>query len=331
MTNCLSYYNCGKVLPAEELDDDMFCPDCKVKHDDKLSLEDFANHKLLTPLQLKQECRKVMEFVESSSLRDSEYPVNSFVGNKILYHFQILQLMNTKRGSLPSFKERISDEKEYVTLWENTIKRKRTGKMEERMLQCHNINKGCIALFKTAQAIHCYRKFDTKGVLDVTAGWGGRLLGSWALGIDYTGIDTNLNLMEGYDGMIKMLYEYDKSVGRKSPSLTMIWKNTLSVDYETINYDLILTSPPYYNLEVYEYMNPFESNKAYISWLNKLFSKCFDCSKTKNLCINISPVIWTNWNKLHTVPEYTETIELKQQKGNSNRNNKKGDKIYVWS
>ena len=30
-------------------------------------------------------------------------------------------------------------------------------------------------------------------VLD-PAGWGGRMLGAWALGIDYTGIDTNINM-----------------------------------------------------------------------------------------------------------------------------------------
>ena len=46
-------------------------------------------------------------------------------------------------------------------------------------------------------------------MLDPTAGWGGRMLGAWALGIDYTGVDTNTNMKIAYDNMMDMLDEYN--------------------------------------------------------------------------------------------------------------------------
>ena len=57
-----------------------------------------------------------------------------------------------------------------------------------------------------------------------------------------TGIDTNINLKPAYD---KMIENYGGN---------MIYDNCLNVDFSQIDYDFVLTSPPYINLEKYECM-----------------------------------------------------------------------------
>ena len=287
--------------------------------------DEFVELKQLPSKQLDKECKKLLDFAKQQ--KDSILPKNSFVGNKLIYHFQILSMMKTRRDKKLSFYERINNEQEYIKLHNNTIKRNRTGDMRERLLQCHNINKGSIVAFKSSQAIHCYNKFDTKAILDPTAGWGGRLLGAWSMGIDYTGIDTNINLKDGYDKMIKMLQDYDKKIGRISPKMTMIWEDTLTVDYEKIDYDMVLTSPPYFNLEVYEHMTPFDDNNEYLKFLNDIYDKCVNSSKTQTICINVSPKIFKQWNSKYDINEPSSEVYLKQQYGN----NSKDDKIYVWN
>ena len=90
-------------------------------------------------------------------------------------------------------------------------------------------------------------------MLDPTAGWGGRMLGAWALGIDYTGIDTNVNMKPAYDSMIEMLNSKTPAIFEE-PKLQMLWQSALDVDFSTLDYDFVLTSPPYVNLEIYEHM-----------------------------------------------------------------------------
>ena len=48
-------------------------------------------------------------------------------------------------------------------------------------------------MFKSTSKVFV-SKIQCPCVRSNTAGWGGRMLGAWALGIDYTGIDTNVNM-----------------------------------------------------------------------------------------------------------------------------------------
>ena len=95
---------------------------------------------------------------------------------------------------------------------EQTRKKNRGGKSAAaNIFECYRINNGSVVMFKTTTAKYIYTKYAAKKVLDPTAGWGGRMLGAWAQGIDYIGIDTNVSLQESYEEMIQFLlkeYKY---------------------------------------------------------------------------------------------------------------------------
>ena len=156
------------------------------------------------------------------------------------------------------------------------------------------------------------------------------MLGAWALGIDYTGIDTNVNMKPAYDSMIEMLDSKTPAVFEK-PNLQMIWQSALDVDFSKLDYDFVLTSPPYVNLEIYEHMEPWESDeKFYKEFFIPLWQKCVDNIKAGGtICFNISPKMYDDAVSFG-LPVCEDEEDLKQQLGQQ-KGKKKQDKIYIWS
>jgi tRNA1(Val) A37 N6-methylase TrmN6 len=111
-------------------------------------------------------------------------------------------------------------------------------------------------------------------------------------------------------------------------NLTMIWKSCLDVDFSTIDYNFVLTSPPYINLEVYENMKPFESNEKYYNqFLIPLITKCLEHIKDNGaVCFNISPSMYNDLLKCG-FRKCDEEYDLLQQK---RLGKDKKDKIYIW-
>lgn len=239
-----------------------------------------------------------------------------FCGNNYLYHYQMENLCKTKVKKY-SLYEIMNDDDEYKKLYDKAQKLNRTGNLANRLFEAERFN-GAVVFFKPSIAKFLYKKYNATKVLDVTAGWGGRMLGAWSLGIEYTGIDTNINLKPAYDSMIEEL----------GGNLNMIWKSCLDVDFSTIDYDFVLTSPPYINLEMYENMKPFESNeKYYKQFLIPLITKCLENIKDNGaVCFNISPSMYNDLLK-YGFRKCDEEYDLLQQK---RLGKDKQDKIYIW-
>ena len=88
--------------------------------------------------------------------------------------------------------------------------------------------------------------FGAKNVLDVCIGWGGRMLGSACVdGVSYTGIEPYEKTFKGLENIKKTLKLTDEQV--------CLYNDVAEAVLPTLErkYDLALTSPPYYNLEVY--------------------------------------------------------------------------------
>jgi len=88
-------------------------------------------------------------------------------------------------------------------------------------------------------------KLENKKWLDISAGWGDRLLTAMALKMEYLGFDPNIDLKPGHDAMINKFNHYEK---QKIIYLPFESKDTIIPDDY---YDVILSSPPYFNLEIY--------------------------------------------------------------------------------
>lgn len=278
----------------------------------RITLQDIINDKKLSNDEL------VKDLTTLRMCKTDENKIK-FCGNKILYHFQMENLLRTrvigKRKTLP---EILEDEKDYTTLERYVIRLKRSGTMANRFYEAFRLNQA-VVFFKPYTAKFIYKYYGATHVLDPTAGWGGRMLGASSLGIHYTGIDTNLSLKSAYDGIMGLL---------KDDKMTMIWDNTLNVDYENIDYDFVLTSTPYVkgNKLVEEYEHQTTYNEFYDEFLIPLITKCLKYIKRNGkVCFNMNREMYEI--VALKFRECNETLDLPQQK---RLGKNKKEKIYVW-
>ena len=122
-------------------------------------------------------------------------------------------------------------------------------------------------------------------------GWGGRLVGACALDIpNYIGIDSNSNLREPYNKMTEFLKKNSKT------NVKLYFQDALTVDYSKLNYDLVLTSPPYYNIEKYG-THGNDKNKTKEQWEKEFYIPIFErtfkyLKKGGYYCLNIPKEVY---------------------------------------
>jgi hypothetical protein len=292
-------------------------------HLNQVTITDIENHKTISDNELRKDLNNIIKF-------DASTNANSFAGNPFLYHYQLKNLLKCRRGSKTLY-DVAADPVLWSKLVENTKKRNRGGRTAAgNIFECFRINLGSVVMFKATTAKYLYQKYNAKSVLDPTAGWGGRMLGAWALGIDYTGIDTNVEMIDAYNKMMSFM----KAESSQS-KLNMIWQSCLDVDFSELDYDFVLTSPPYLNLEVYEHMKEWTSDETfYKTFFIPLWEKCVRNIKIGgHVCFNVSPKMYTDALKYRLQPCHNEE-DLKQQMGQKHtaliNGKKKQDKIYIW-
>jgi len=182
---------------------------------------------------------------------------------------------------------------------------------------------GSINIFRPLVAMSIYCKYRPKVILDFTMGWGGRLVGACALNIPkYIGIDNNPNLINPYKDLTKLMNEYS------STDIELYFTDAVKFDYSKIEYDMVLTSPPYYNIEEYAGQTRKTKDEWDRDFYEPVFMKTFDNLKRGGYyCLNIPEELYTRVvSKL--LGEPTEFIGLKKSKRKGDQ--KYSEFIYVW-
>lgn len=109
--------------------------------------------------------------------------------------------------------------------------------------------------FKPSHVVTLAKLFKSKSILDFSAGWGDRLIGAISLThTDYTGIDPNPNVHIGYKKICDF-FNFSKA--------TLIQDCFEDVNLGDKMFDLIITSPPYFDLEIYEKENKKQSTNKF--------------------------------------------------------------------
>jgi hypothetical protein len=303
-------------------------------HLNSVTITDIENHKNISTKELRKDLDNLNKF-------DASTNANNFAGNPFLYHFQFKNLLKCRRQDGKTIYDIYNDPVEWTKLLESTKQRNRGGRTAAgNVFECFRINLGSVVMFKATTAKYLYKKYKAKNVLDPTAGWGGRMLGAWSLGINYTGCDTNVEMIPAYTDMMNFLRAetgFDNALFEidNGSKLDMIWSSCLDVDFSQIDYDFVLTSPPYINLEVYEHMEEWSSDEAfYKTFFIPLWQKCVDNIKAGgHVCFNISPKMYDDAVK-YGLKVCDEEEDLKQQMGQKANSlkagKKKQDKIYIW-
>lgn len=270
-------------------------------------------------------------FYDIKNFKHSQLFTRSRLGTDFINYYMYDEKQNTIGNKGITFKEFADNidfykKKHYVSNILNEIDKKNNNYNEHQKYQIvFNMYFGCISIFKPIAAIGVYYKYKPKSILDFTMGWGGRLVGACVLNVpNYIGIDSNTNLKKPYDDMKKYLSNFSNT------NINLFFQDCLTIDYSKLDYDLVLTSPPYYNIELYT--GTLKKTKK--EWEDD-FYKPIIVKTWKHLkwggkyCINIPISILPIFESILGKPD--EIIELKTS-SNRVKLNKKSYKefIYVW-
>ena len=126
--------------------------------------------------------------------------------------------------------------------------------------QIYGMHKEC-SYFKASTAMSVYKLLKARRIVDISAGWGDRLIAAMAYGADkYIGFDPNVNLREGHEEMIrrygdKERYGYKERYEDKERYRVIYQPFECGHEKQEELFDLCFSSPPYFDYEKYSH-NP---------------------------------------------------------------------------
>jgi predicted small integral membrane protein len=185
-------------------------------------------------------------------------------GLKALDYFFMHHRIKAKTKRHISFYEAMHDPQIIKKLSELVVKYKKKSVSEydrigllKAQYQVFQLYYGTINQFRPMIAKWVYHLLKPRiGILDFSAGWGGRMLAAMSMGIPYIGIDANKKLEASYRNMIKTYEPY--------ADVRIIFKPSETVDVSQFKYDLVFTSPPYFMIEEYEKMPAYQSKQGFL-------------------------------------------------------------------
>ena len=252
------------------------------------------------------------------------------IGNKFVDYFTFLPRLETISKKGMSYFDFIEDteyhKKKYI---QNLLNYQRGDDKYVALYRVFKLHCGSIGLFKPLTAMEIYTRFQPKSVLDPTMGWGGRLVGACALDVpNYIGIDTNKSLKEPYKNMVKTL----KELGTQT-NIKLMFKDALKVDYSKLDYDCVFTSPPYYNIEIYEGTKYKTDEEWDENFYIPLFTQTYKHLKRGgHFILNIPKKLYENVC-LDLLGKANIKIPLKKKAHPKNKNTEQDytEFLYVWT
>ena len=201
--------------------------------------------------------------------------------------------------------------------------------------QVFNLYYGTISIFRPTNAARLYTKFQPKCVLDFTMGWGGRLLGAAITNVSkYIGIDSNTRLEEPYKNMVNHLLK-DLPI-----EVDLRFQDALTIDYSVLDYDMVFTSPPFYNKELYHNQHVYKLNENWDKdFYIPIFQKTWQYLKPGGYyCLNIPtnlynkiciPILGEACEQLE-LKKYSRVLPKKDTQKQTNVGQKYKEFIYIW-
>ena len=258
------------------------------------------------------------------------HKVLSQTGNKVVNKYTAIERLNTVGVKNISFydvwfnKNALKKEKHVKSLV-NFYKNTNPSYPEIKvMFRLSNLYYSAVSIFKPLIAMDVYCRYQPKCVLDFTMGWGGRLVGACALNIPkYIGVDYNKNLKVPYGKLSKFLKKQNTTT-----DIELYFQDALSIDYSKFDYDLVLTSPPYYNIETYGGNKQKSKDEWDTNFYIPIFQKTYQhLARGGHYCINIPVEVYENV-ALKVLGKPHEKIPLPKSKRFSTESYH--EYIYVW-
>ena len=111
----------------------------------------------------------------------------------------------------------------------------------------------------------------------------------------------------------------------------MLFQPSETVAFETLSYDMVFTSPPYFFIERYQNMPEYKGKAEFLSvFFRPVITESWKHLKTDGfLCLNMPEEMYTSVRDL--LPELHETIEMPiGNRFSKFTKAKRAEVIYVW-
>ena len=258
------------------------------------SLSKSQLNKILYPISLD---KALQDYNRFKNIECSDVTMTGKTGSDFVNYFTSIERLNTKgRLGLSYFDVYKNLPELYKKNWiHNAIDKVFKGKFFKEKEQIprnlksfYTMYMGNVGLFKPmiAKAVLC--KYQPKVMLDFTMGWGGRLVAACAMNLqEYIGIDLNTNLKPLYEKMKKTLKPLSDT------KVSLHFRDAATFDCSKLDYDLVLTSPPYYNVEIYNKNDVMTEQE----WKDKFYIPTFTntfkyLKKGGHYCLNVPEYIY---------------------------------------
>ena len=182
------------------------------------------------------------------------------------------------------------------------------------------------------------KELNCKTVFDPCIGWGGRMIGTTCLGADYhyTGCEPFTKTFIGLEEMVKDLcIENQVSLYNKGVE-------TVLEEIDDKMFDMCLTSPPYFDLEVYshESTQSIKNYKTYEEWINGFIKpiieyisthiKKYSCWSVKNIKTDKKYNLLDDVIKIHGEFGWKLERQFSIKKNTKTIKSAEGDVTYVF-
>lgn len=178
-----------------------------------------------------------------------ELDARSKPGHKILDSY-MTHFWNVTNHKGVSVRNCMTQEQLEKALFQNIMMHSTPYPSEIRRMLIMTSGLSNVTKYRTVTAKAIVQHFGAKRVFDPCVGWGGRMLGTLSAGEDtyYTGCEPDTNTS---DALMQILN--DTAIPSEATDRAVIWNEPVEkvLPLLTETFDMILTSPPYFNLELY--------------------------------------------------------------------------------
>ena len=195
-----------------------------------------------------------------------------------------------------------------------------------------------VTLYSPIMTKSILKELDCKTVFDPCIGWGGRMIGTTCLGNDYhyTGCEPFTKTFSGLENIIKDL-NIENQIDIYHSGVELM----LDVLKEK-RFDMCLTSPPYYDLEVYSHEDSQSIKKynSYDEWLNKFIKPIiefvcnnvdkYSCWSVKNIKTDKKYNLLDDVIRIHNENGWVLKKQFSIKKNTPKNKTTDGDVTYVF-
>lgn len=287
------------------------------------------------------------DFENLMTIEPKQKDLTKLTGNKFVNYYMFPYRLDTKcnRRKNANFYEFYHDPSSYLTshaltFYKQSLKNGRSKKNTTRQYKSYDFftNWFCnVVIFKPLVSKYLYQVYQPHTILDISMGWGGRLIGAMSIpDIHYIGFDTNIDLKEPYQKMIRDLDHFSPDLNVKKRT-TLLFEDSSNADLSKFRYDMVFTSPPYFikgsnkGIEGYPHVPAYNS---YDDWTKRFFNPVMSnawkhMEKGGVFCINTNSTDFELLKKLFGKPD--QKINIKNHKRQaSSKTIVSSEYIYIW-